>query len=763
MGEVYRATDTTLDRQVAIKVLPDAFSGDVERLSRFEREAKVLASLNHPNIGAIYGLEKSGDTRALVLELVEGPTLADRIAQGPIPLDEALPIARQIAEALEAAHEQGVIHRDLKPANIKVRNDGTVKVLDFGLAKAQKDHRQRSDFASADTVTTTGTRVGEILGTAAYMSPEQARGTPVDHRADIWAFGCVLFEMLTGEAAFGRNTLTDTLAAVIEREPEWDRLPANVPETAGVLLRRCIEKDVTQRLPHIGAARLELADSAHPRSVAGAGQTAEGRARRVALVGGGAAVVLAGASLLWFATSESDLRQPAPVVSRLSVNPSPGERWVISPHDPDFAVSPDGQQIAYVGRRADESQLIVRRLDEFDGTALGSFGGALRNPFFSPTGEWVGFVDGNILRKVAIDSGEVASICELPGYMSGAAWGPDDTVIFGGWNGGLYKVSSDGGEPEPLTATDRARGRHQWPTILPDGKAVLYASASTGEAPSIRGRSLVSGEEKVVVENATFPRYVPTGHLLYVAAGALWAVALDVEELTAVGDAVQVVDGVLVKGRANTVSAADVGIGANGTLVFRPAMTAGGGTSTFVWVDRDGREEALAFEPRAYGHMVLSPDGSAVAVEITADDPPNPDIWVGDVTGSALTQLTFNPGLDVLPLWTKDGRFVLFGSRRGGAGSIYRKRVDGRSEAEALLPVSTSVARRTDFVTPDGDSVVYAAISRDGSRETEFRQLSLTGDGADQPVPLEEGVVPAISPDGRWMAYISQETGDFEV
>ena len=485
MGEVYRATDTNLKRQVAIKVLPAAVAADAERLARFQREAEVLASLNHPNIAGIYGIESG---RALVMELVEGPTLADRISEGAIPVDDALLIARQIADALEAAHEQGIIHRDLKPANIKVRPDGTVKVLDFGLAKALESGPGIRDQGSASvslspTITTPAmTQMGMILGTAAYMSPEQARGKSVDRRADIWAFGVVLYEMLTGRRAFEDEDVSLTLSKVLQRDPDFDALAPSVPARVSQVLRLCLRKDVKQRAGDIRDVRLALEgafETVAPQAAASPDTSARGRVARasVAALVAGAAIA---ATATWFAMRTGDPVPPR--VSRLPFTPSAAAALTISAGDRDLAMAPDGSRVAYMGNRG--TQIFVRALDALEPVAV--FTGSPRAPFVSPDGQWIGFAEADALRKVAVTGGPAVTIATLDGFPRGATWGPDETIVFATTfrATGLQRVSAAGGSIEVLTRPDRAQGEsdHLWPELLPGGRAVLSRPCRTRAA-----------------------------------------------------------------------------------------------------------------------------------------------------------------------------------------------------------------------------------------------------------------------------------------
>ena len=521
MGQVYQATDTQLGRDVALKILPDAFAADPDRLARFQREAQVLASLNHPGIAAIYGIEKSDDTQALVLELVEGPTLADRIEKGPIPIDEALPIAKQIAEALEAAHEAGVIHRDLKPANIKVREDGTVKVLDFGLAKAL-DPTPDGDPSQSPTLTAAATQMGVIMGTAGYMSPEQARGKPVDKRADIWSFGVVLYEMLTGQRAFQGEDVSLTLAAVMKSGLNIETLPPDLPASVRTVLCRCLAKDPRERLRDIGDV---------PLAMKGAFDTTVGAStelydapqlqiwqRPVAILG----IVVIAVLVTGFATWTMK-QLDVPGIVRFAVSPDDAGPLHLATVSPDVAISPNGEHVAYLTGTvgAGGEQLHVRPLDQLTSETLVAEG-EMNSPFFSPEGLSVGFYDRNpvqVLKRVSVQGGPTSTICDLPGDLRGASWGADGTIVFGSSDraSGLWRVAAVGGEPERLTTPnpEQGEGDHLWPEILPGGEAVMFTiTASRIEDFQIAVLPLATGEQKVVLRGGAYPRYSLTGHLL---------------------------------------------------------------------------------------------------------------------------------------------------------------------------------------------------------------------------------------------------------
>jgi serine/threonine-protein kinase len=721
------------------------------------------------------------------MELVEGETLADRIARGALLLAQALPLFLQIAQGLEIAHERGVLHRDLKPANVKVTPAGLVKILDFGLAKMLPrplaEPGGSDDASQALTRGADETVAGTLLGTAAYMSPEQARGRALDARTDIWSFGCMLLEALTGRSPFRGDTLADTLVRVVEKDPDWSALPPRTPASIRRLLERCLEKDAAQRLPHIGAARLEIADAIEaqrrgPAATVGASRTAAIESEppdaaalasrsswwssRLAagvllVIALAAAIAIAVLLLPRIASRRADQVPAGSGVSRLSIDPAPGESWVISIHDPDVAISPDGDRIAYVGRRGTEHRLVTRRLDQFDSVSLGSFGGRVRHPFFSPDGAWVGFVDGNVLRKVAVDGGAAVTLSALPGYMNGATWGPGG-ILLGTLNAGLFRVPSQGGEPEPLPTEAFASGlRTGWPDILPGEEAVLFATLDAKGSSDIRVRSLISPEEKVVVRGATFPRYARTGHLVYVAEGVLWAVGFDLDRLDVVGEAAPILDGVLIKGtRPGGLGAADVALSRDGTLVYRPASVST--ASTLVWVDRTGREQPLSFSAAEYGRLQISPDGSKIATEVIDPNLNDTDIWAGDVAGGELHRLTLDAPNDTSPVWARDSVHVVFNSDADGGG-VFSVRADGSGPVERLR---SGRVHQVYFATPDGAAV--AILPADSGPNASYRALGLDGSGTEAALTVDPHARAAvIAPDGRYVAYASQESGDFEV
>jgi eukaryotic-like serine/threonine-protein kinase len=766
MGEVYRARDTKLGRDVAIKVLPDALGHDPERLARFEREAKTLAALNHPNIAHIHGFEDSTAVPALVMELVEGPTLADRIATGALPIDETLKVAAQIADALAAAHEKGIVHRDLKPANVKITPDGVVKVLDFGLAKAAGGE-STPDLSQSPTLTGV-TRDGIILGTAPYMSPEQAKGRPVDKRTDLWAFGAVLYELLTGRRAFTGEGVSDTLAHVLMTEPDWTALPANTPASIRRLLRRCLEKDRKRRLADAADARLEIDDAlTSPTVETAAPGTAQSRRVAAAPI----ALALAGGALIAALVTQAVIRPlpQAPVLpSRFAIVPSPAQSLAISFFFRDLALSPDGRYLVYrAGGTTMGGPLMVRAMDALDAQPLAGITTA-RQPFFSPDSRWIGFFDVDGLKKVSVTGGPVVTVCPLGGPgPRGASWGDDNTIVFAINNPktGLLRVSADGGEPTVLTTPDAHEGDHLFPSVLPAGRGVLFTiAAGQVENAQVAVLDLKTGRRKTLLHGSAAEYVDPStgsgqaGHLVYAAAGALRAVRFDLARLEVVGDPVPVVESVMV---AST-GAANYAVSRSGGLVYAPGGVLG---RSLVWVDRQGHETPIKAPPRAYAIPRLSPDGTRVALDIR--DQQN-DIWIWDLARETLTRLTSDPGLDAEPLWTPDGRRLLFSSTRTGLSGVYWQAADGTGTAVRLTTASTNGQGPTS-ITPDGTRVVGWENGPASKTQWDVVLLHLParGDGPLRVEPLVQTPFTErnaeISPDGRFLAYESNESGPNEI
>src|SRR5262245_24961965 len=759
MGEVYRARDTRLNRDVAIKVLRD-LARNPDRVARFTREAQTLASLNHQNIAYIHGLEETGDVRALVMELVEGEDLAQRLCGGALPLDDALSVAKQIAEALEAAHDQGIIHRDLKPANIKLRPDGTVKVLDFGLAKLTHPETtvDRADVSVSPTITSPArmTGVGVVLGTAAYMSPEQAKGYEADRRCDIWAFGCVLYEMLTGKRAFDGEDRTDGLGAVVRLEPNWDALPAEVPQPVRTLLRSCLAKDRRRRVASMSTALFVLdksADLASPAAAASAVPPPPFWRRVVTPVAAAlvaSAVVGAGVWLV--------VRPTAGRVTRTTISAAGTGGLTITGGDRDLAITPDGSRIVYVGNQG--RQLFVRALDSLEPTAV--FSGAPRGLLVSPDGQWIGFVDNvTALKKVAVTGGPAATLATLDGSgPRGATWGPDNTIIFATNSGatGLQRVDLASGQTTILTRPDRSKGEadHVWPELLPDGRAVLFTiTAVTGgfDAAQVAALDLQRGTRTILVRGASHAHYVPSGHLVYAAGGSLWAVAFDRTRLETRGPPVLAVRDVV----TTTTGAVDAVVAGDGTLAYVSGR-GGGMNRMLLWVDRQGRETPIPAPPRAYALPRLSPDGNRVAAAAQDEEL---DIWVWDLGRTTLTRVTFDSDFDSYPVWTRDGLRLIFSSHRGGTRNLFWQAADGTGTVERLTDSPNN--QNAAAVAPDGRRLIFTETAPNTGEDV--MQLEL--DGSHRLAPLVQS--PSIerngmvSPDGRWLAYESNESGRFEI
>ena len=806
MGEVYRGRDARLGRDVAIKILPRLFTTDPDRLARFEREARLLASLNHPHIGAIYGLEEVDGIPALILELVEGDTLADviDIVQTPdarrltsrttgLPIAQSLEIARQIADALEAAHEKGIVHRDLKPANIKITPDGIVKVLDFGLAKLSAGgsggiEGAATESTNSPTITKDDTGHGIVLGTAAYMSPEQARGKPVDKRTDMWAFGCVLFEMLTGRTPFAGDTTSDTIVAILEREPDWSLLPAGLPAPIRRLLRRCFEKDRKRRLDSAPAARLEIDDAlgAQPGEIGAAAAPA----RRIAPMTVGALVVGAvlSAVVMWAVVRPAP---QAPVLSsRFAIVTPPGQPLNVSGFARDLALSPDGRHLVYRvgGTNSAGSPLMVRATDKLDAQPLADITFAYA-PFFAPDNQWIGYFENGELKKISIRGGPPVTIGPVKGAALGASWGDDNTIVFATDDPGtgLWQVSADGGQPRLLTKPDTAQreGDHRFPSVLPGGHAVLFAIASTSqtdnsqvavvELASGHRKTLVSGSQAEYVDVSRGPGQARStgsaregGYLIYATGGTLHAVPFDPVRLEVRGEPVTVVEHVMMK----PTGAANYAVSRLGTLVYMPPGPSAQTTPrSLVWVDRKGHEESLKAPLRAYGNPRVSPDGTRVATEIYDQ---NSDIWIWDFATETMRRLTFDPGGDGLTVWTHDGRHIIFQSRRTGMSNVFIQAADGTGTVDRL---TSAIAQWPTSITADGTHVVGFDLVPGTPSHVIFlplpRPVRRPGFAPSREVttsPIEalattrfKGGNADVSPNGRYIAYQSPESGRSEV
>jgi len=756
MGEVYRAKDTKLGRDVAIKVLPEMLASDPERLARFEREARVLASLNHPNIAAIYGVEDSTSVKALVLELVEGPTLQDRIEAGAIPVEEALPIARQIAEALEAAHEKGIVHRDLKPANVKIDPAGNVKVLDFGLAKALDPAVSSSPDLSHSPTLSIGTQAGMILGTAAYMSPEQARGKTADKRADIWAFGVVLWEMLTGRRLFAGETVSDTLAAVLRQEIDWSVLPAGVPPAVRRLLARCLERDPRNRLHDVADARIELDEAQRAGGeTAAVPATAPGSRAKSALLpwAVAAAAVAAAVGAIWKA------RPPRLEVAHLSVALPPGVHLdADTPNQSQIvAISPDGSVVVFRGRGKDAAMLYRRPIGAGEAQPIpGTEDGF--DPAFSPNGESLVFCSSGKLRRIAVGGGTPVDLAEDAGCR-GTAWGADGTIVFSPTvNSGLWSVPAAGGAPKPLTTLNDAAGErtHRWPEISPDGKTVFF-TVGTRDKPGdyddarIDAVAISGGNRRVVYRGASFLRCLERGEYLLARSGDLLrahaAAGAEIRDAP-----VPVIRGIGGDPRSGV---AFVAAARNGTLAAIFGVSTHD-TDEIAAIDRTGKISPTAIGPGQYDSLALSPDGRRLAIAEGPGGGRNTNIWIVDIADGNALQLT-SDGKAGSSRWAPDGKSLVYSPTAGDA--LFRMAADGRGVRETLCQFTDSVPISVDSFDPGGATLLVTRYGLTGHR-ADVDAIAMAGSHAVTPFLATEApeMNAVISPDGRWVAY----TGDYE-
>jgi Tol biopolymer transport system component len=754
MGEVYKARDTKLDRDVAIKVLPHLLAQDPERLARFEREAKVLAALNHPNIAQIYGLEQ----RALVMELVPGETL-----KGPLPLETALNYAKQIAEALEAAHEKGITHRDLKPANIMITPAGVVKVLDFGLAAVtQPSAASEGDPANSPTLTMRATQAGMIMGTAAYMSPEQASGKPVDRRADIWSFGVVLWEMLTGHRLFSGETLSHTLADVLRGPIDFDKLPKETPAAIRGLLRRCLDRDVKTRLRDIGEARVAIDNVRKEPEVAAAAVPVPRRRILPWAAAAISSVMLAGLAFVHF--RETPAPQP---LTRFSVDLGP--EAVVGPRI-TAAISPDGRRLAFVARGAGgKDQLATRLLDQANSTFLAGTENP-SDPFFSPDSQWIGFfADGN-MKKISVAGGAAVALCDAPGGR-GASWGEDGNIVVtlnSPTTGiGLSRVPAAGGTPQTLTKPgDKNEVSHRWPQILPGGQTVLFTSSTVPgnfDDGSIQVLSLKTGQWKVVQRGGYFGRYLATsnraGELVYVHQGTLLGVPFDLDRLEVRGTPAPLLEDVA---GDPSFAGGQFDVSRNGTFVYLGGKSSAAAWP-LVWLDSTGKTEPLLALPGSYYSPRLSPDGKRLAVSVNVNA-----IGVYDSQRNTMTPLTFKLQLSLFPVWMPDGKHIVFAAAAGTGTTLQWIRSDGAGEPQPLLE-SKTVLRPYSF-SPDGKRLAFGESRPEG--ESDLWTLPLDLSDPEHPKAgkpqlflrtIADEYEPAFSPDGRWIAYRSNATGFAEI
>jgi serine/threonine protein kinase/Tol biopolymer transport system component len=761
MGEVYRARDSRLARDVALKVLPEAFARDADRMLRFEREAKVLAALNHPNIASLYGLEESNGARALVMELVEGTTLAERIKRGSLPIEEALLVAKQIADGLEYAHERGIIHRDLKPSNVKRRPDGQVKILDFGLAKALEGEASDEVLQNSPTLSAGATRTGVLLGTAAYMSPEQVRCKRVDRRADIWAFGCVLYEMLTGLGAFTGETISDNLASVIRAQPEWSFLPAGVPPRIREVLRLCLQKDAKQRLQAVGDARITIEEvlagapdvvtltapaDAHPKL--------RERMTWIAVVG------LLTLVSTWFGVGyfSRTPKPPQPIVSQ--IGPPENTKFILTGLTAGPPVlSPDGTFLAFAARSADGKQFLwVRSLDGAVEEPLAETEGATF-PFWSPNSRSLAFFANGKLDRIDATGGPVLTVCDAVSGRGGS-WGTDGTILFAGLSGPIFRVPASGGTPQQVTKLDESLSQfsHRWAQFLPDGIHFLFFGQATASGNStIYIGSLDGGAPKVLLRNESNAIYAPPGYLLFVRQGTLVAQRFDANRLQLMGDAAPLAEHEAVD---SSLRRGDFSVSENGILVYASGALSEG---RLLWFDRNGKQLGGTGAVDAYGFPRISPDGRKLAVS-KVSGPSSSTIWILDLDRGTSSRLTFSPGRNDLPAWSPDGKLIAFVSTQGGNRRIYQQAVNGTGAATSL------VIGDADEILPswssDGRYLIFQTHSNQGNSQWEIWAQPLFGDHKAFPVaqkPQSLQGTPALSPDGKWLANDSDESGRIEV
>ncbi len=770
MGEVYRARDSKLGRDVALKVLPEAFAADATRLARFHREAQLLASLNHPCIASIYGFEDSGKVHAFVMELVEGPTLADRVLSGAIPVSEALGIAKQICEALEFAHERGIVHRDLKPANVKVTPEDAVKVLDFGLAKALETQDSGMNIANSPTLSVAATREGMILGTAAYMSPEQAKGRAADRRSDVWAFGCVLYEMLSGKQPFSGETVSDTLAEVLKVDPDWNALPANTPAGIQKLVRRCLVKDPKQRLQAIGEARIAIEQTLNPTAQvsgidfiapAGAGVAVEGAQKqpwRRALPWAVAAVCFVAAAII------------ATLFWRVSSNPDRSVRSYILPPDQATFVfqaafgapvlSPDGKRLVFSAKTGGANEMLwVRELDSLTGRRLEGTGGA-SFPFWSPDSQFVGFFASGKLMKIDISGGPAQTVCDAPSGRGGT-WSESGVIVFAPKvAGSLEKVSAAGGEPVAVFADDKPDQQLtlRWPFFLPDGNHFLYWSGNpfavgTAGNNGIFLGSLDGKQRQFLFAADSDALYSSSGYLLFLRGETLMAQPFDAGGLKLTGDAVPIAEHI---GNPQKYRLGHFSVSQHEELIYEGSETDAG---QVVWMDANGKQLGTLGEPGGVLDARLSPDDKTIIEAIEDPQSTNADLWLVDLTRGVRTRFTFDPASHGYPAWSPDGKEIAFSSTHAGNLSMYEKAANGTGDIQPLA--GDGVEQLVSDWSRDGRYIAYNRLDPQTGGGFGIWILPLFGDN--KPFPFIQNqynlLTPTFSPDGKWIAYSSQESG----
>ena len=763
MGEVYRAEDTNLTRDVAIKVLPEQFTKDPQRLARFEREAKLLASLNHPNIAAIYGFEEADDVRFLAMELVPGETLAERVAKGPVAVEETLEICRQIAEGVEAAHEKGVIHRDLKPANVKVTPEGKVKILDFGLAKAFEAETPVTDISQSPTLTEEMTRAGVIMGTAAYMSPEQAKGNVVDKRADIFAFGAILYELLTGRRAFEGESITETLASILKGEPNWETLPQNTPTRIRELMADCLEKGLDDRLPDIGSARIQIKKALTEPSTAssidptGAAQPVQ---QRWGITMGLVVLALAvGGLVSWLLIQPSS---PEQSLNKFVITPSPPV-ILTNTTGTEVGISPDGRHLIYMGVGQAGRQLYLRSLDDFVDRPIPGTTNAVGMAFFSPDGESIGFFGEGKLKRISLAGGSPIVLCDAAVAGRSGDWF-ENTIVFSavsvagsaGSGPDLYRISADGGEPEMLAAVniDEGEAGYRFPEFLPDGKHILFTVTLQGGGDHSASLSLETREQKVVLENAKQARYLPTGHLVYEQPGTgnLLAVTFDAAGVGVSGAPVPVLQGV--RG-SSTGGYVDYTVSGNGTLIYVPGSPGESAEYGLVWVDREGRETTVTEERREYSAPRFSPDGTKL---LYSAYPGGRTLWMYDFGLDSFSRWTFQGTPSGSSVWSPDGKWIIFQVSDPGRRYLARQPADRSTPPEPLTQAETRARMPTSW-SPDGQFLLFNQAAGSGGG-WDILALDLAQNGEPHPVvsTTANECCAVFSPDGGWIAYVSDES-----
>jgi hypothetical protein len=746
MGEVYRAVDKNLGRHVAVKILPAAFAEDRERMARFDREAKLLALLNHPNLATIHGLEESGGRRYLVLELIEGETLQARLGRGPLSLEDALGTCCELAEGLEAAHEKGIIHRDLKPGNIMITPEGKVKILDFGLAKAYVAETTGIDIANSPTITAQMTEPGVILGTAAYMSPEQVRGRSADKRADIWAFGCILYECLSGKRAFQGDTATDILAQILKGDPDWNALPASASPGVVAVLRRCLRKNPKERLHDIADVRIDLDESLQPTAAAVPSVKAH-RLRALPWV----LALLSVAILIAFTLTGRWRRPYFPVsVKRFAIPLGP----VRTLSSAALAISPDGPELAY----AIDEQLFRRPLDRLAADRVGDAPQPINSCFFvSP--DWVGFQATGKLVKVLLATGASTALADSPSFYGASGWPRDSLVFVPGAAMGLWQVPLQGGQRSLVLVPDFAKGErsYRWPDVLPGDRVILFTSLTTQcssfDDAEIVAYSIRDREKKIIASGGTFPRYAGTGHVLFARTGNLQALPFDAKTIAPAGPAKTVLEGILMD-RLDGYACFD--ISEDGTLAYIPGDVVSRNVNV-IGVGRNGHRETILKSEPVDREIRVSPDGTRLAFT------KNSDIWVYDMSLKTQIRITFDAGIDTDPVWSSDGRLISFASNRNGTMDIYEKSADGTGPEVKLYGHSDPV--RPMSWSPDGKTL--ALVEESQSSSDDIWLVSFSGEGQPSARQFASSAFherqPVFSPDGRWIAYISDESGEFDV